>query len=453
MRILFATMQFGRGYAQGTERYVAMLAGGVRTRGHEAFVVAGDPERRGPARQPGEVLDEDPLVLYAPTCGWMAVNGAPVADWRTLLERLRPDVVHIANPAHIGVNLALAARAAGIPVVVTIMDFWWLCPKHTLLRDGQVCDARVTWRECLACIAADDRRGWVRSLGAVPVLRRGLLPLAYFGRAALRGGAAEVPQWKRRQAALLGLLDTANAVIFPSAAAERIIGTRLTSPRCHRIPYGLESRWFAGRKDVGQVASVGDLPSATPPAAAHPRDPTRVMLGYAGALAPHKGPHLLLEALHRLGWTGTRVRIAGGGNDDCYIARLHELARGLKVEFAGRVATEAMPDFLRALDLLILPSIWPENLPIVMLEAHAVSTPVLASDIAGVAEAVPPELRFAPGSVESLMTCLAQWLERPGAAAPPRPLSVDEMVEQTLAVHARAALCTSGADVFVSPTG
>src|SRR5262249_39571159 len=101
MRILFATMQFGRGYSQGTERYLSILAAGLGERGHEAIVLAGDPEGRdardGQAvRRLGERIADEPLTLACPTHTWMAVEGTPAAEFVGLLRELRPDVLHVA---------------------------------------------------------------------------------------------------------------------------------------------------------------------------------------------------------------------------------------------------------------------------------------------------------------------------------------------------------------------
>src|SRR5262245_5789789 len=130
MKILFVTMQFGRSYAQGTERYLSTLGRALCGRGHQIAFLAGDPLRQG--RQPtlGERQDCDAEheVYTYPTRGWNAVRGLSSRRLKHWLLKHRPDVVHVANPAHIGVGGIIAAYEAGIPTVVTIMDYWWICP-------------------------------------------------------------------------------------------------------------------------------------------------------------------------------------------------------------------------------------------------------------------------------------------------------------------------------------
>lgn len=423
MKILYATMQFGRGYAQGTERYVAMLTDGMQRRGHDVAVLAGDPERHGACLKLGESVQADPRILYYPTRGWMSVEGLPASDVVPLLEREKPDVLHVANPAHIGVGLLSAARTLHIPVVVTIMDFWWLCPKHTLFHSsGATCDAKVTWRDCLACLGASDARRWVRSVAGAPLLNSVALPILYYGKAIARGnGLEEIRRWQDRQSILLDALDAADAVIFPSRGAHQRLGPRLTRSRQCPIPYGLEPRWFDSKRPAPAAAKVS---------------PERLTIGYAGALAPHKGPHLLLQAIKQLGWSKSRLRIAGHEADERYVQRLRDLAGGLNVEFVGRVESDAMPAFLRGLDLFVMPSIWPENLPIVVLETQAVGVPVLASHIDGVTETVPASMLFEPNSTEDLARRLQAWIADPVHPAPLQPVSTaDEMVDRTLNLY------------------
>jgi len=423
MKVLYATMQFGRGYGQGTERYVSLLAGGLREHGHETIVLAGDPEHRGPDLPLGAPVEGETGVLHYPSGGWMSVIGLSPERLQPVLARERPHLVHVANPAHIGVGLPIAARAMGIPVVITIMDYWWVCPKHTLQHyEKDLCDADVTWRECVQCLGAGHPRRMVRALSKPPLLRRAILSALLFTHAVARGlPICEVRRWKHRQSLLADILNTARAVIFPSDAASRIIGPRLDHRRVHIIPYGLEPHWFQPRRPASH--------------ATEPIPPEKLTIGYAGALAEHKGVHLLLEAIRRLGWKTTRIRLAGGG-EARYVRRLHRLAGGLNVEFLGRIPSSQMPAFFGGLDVLVVPSLWPENLPIVVLEAQATGLPVLASRVSGIEQAIPtPSHLFDVNSPDSLAECLAAWLAAPTPPPQANLITASEMVARTLRVY------------------
>lgn len=417
-------MQFGRGYAQGAERYVRILAEGLRSSGHDACVLAGDPARRGPPVAFGEPIESDLPLFHYPSAGWMSIEGSPPRALVPALRELRPDVVHLANPGHVGVGIIAAACALGIPVVITVVDFWWLCPKHTLWKfRRETCDGTPGWTECLACISHDRPASLRRVVARVPGLRSVALPVLYLGKWAASGvRAAELARWPRRRRFVLEAMNRAHAVILASRVADELLRPRLTSPCIHTIPFGLEPRWFAAGAARDRRLEVG-----------HSRSPT---IGYAGALAPHKGPHVLIDALRRLGWRDTQVRIAGPVVDAAYAQELRRVADGLAIEFAGTIESQNMPDFLRGLDLLVVPSLWPENLPLIVLESLAVGTPVLASDVGGIVEAVPdPRFRFTPGSVEVLADRLQCWRSMGPPAELPRVSRSDEMIRRTLEVY------------------
>ncbi len=424
MKIVLVTMQLGRAYGQGSERYAETLGSALAEAGHEVSFLAGDPRGLEPARPLGTLVDEERRIFAHPTRSWFAVLGTSPARVAAFLRRVRPDLVHVVNPAHVGVGAMLAARRLGIPVVVTAMDFWWVCPRATLLRPGgERCDGTPGWRECVRCIASDHRREELRSLSRHPSLAPALLATYAAGCVRRGGSPLEALRWLRRRRFLARCLGAADQVIFPSPATRDAIGPYLGHARWQVIPYGLEPRWFsAARRERPQ-----------------PRDPYELTVGFAGALQPHKGAHVLLAALRRLGWTRTRVRVAGGSDDVAYQERLRRQAEGLHAEFAGVLSRAEMQAFLGTLDVLVVPSLWPENLPYVLLEAQAARVPVVASNVPGIASQVDDPARvFEPGSDEDLARVLARFLERPAREETAPVAHLAEMARATEDVYRRA---------------
>jgi len=440
MDVLIATMQFGPGYGQGTERYVRMLAEGLGRMGERVRILAGDPLHLRKVLRLGQQFLDAPPAYHCRTHGVTCVHGLRQEVWLALLDRWRPTIVHVVNPAQIGVGLIGAAERRRIPVVCTVMDFWWLCPKHTLLTaDGQICEGAVGWRQCLDCLARSDVRPFVRRAACMPLASSTLLPLLYIGRALMRRTSlAELRRWTRRRWHLLAALNATSAVIFPSKAAEQIVGSHVSGPRRVRIPYGLEHCWFSARRRFRRAT---------------PSDPGELVLGHAGTLEPHKGPDLLLEAVRRLGWHRTRVRLAGPPGPASYMSRLKRLAEGLNVEFLGSVPPKRMPEFLRSLDALVFASRWPENLPIIVLEALAVGVPVLGARIQGVQEVLrDPALLFERDDAGDLAKRLEAWLSRPTFPDVDDVLcTVEQMVQHTRAVYAQVLESASSTTAAAPP--
>ena len=83
--------------------------------------------------------------------------------------------------------------------------------------------------------------------------------------------------------------------------------------------------------------------------------------------------------------------IFGTGYEE-YVYHCKNLVRkaGLEgiVQFRGEVKNDNIHKVYRQIDVLIVPSIWPENSPVTIMEALATGTPILASNIGGIPELV-----------------------------------------------------------------
>ena len=121
-----------------------------------------------------------------------------------------------------------------------------------------------------------------------------------------------------------------------------------------------------------------------------PGDPLAVL--YAGRLNPDKGVHTAVEALARLSGEQQRtirLDIAGSGPVP-YVKELKGLAERAgvadRVTFLGQVPPEEMPALLRARDILVVPSIWPEPFARVVLEGMMSGMVVVATANGGTSE-------------------------------------------------------------------
>lgn len=144
-------------------------------------------------------------------------------------------------------------------------------------------------------------------------------------------------------------------------------------------------------------------------------------------LVPRMGLDVLIDAVAGIPVT-TRpmVVIVGDGPER---TRLQERAaaklRSEDVRFAGLVADDELNTYFAVADLAVLPSVSLEGFGLVLLEAAAAGTPVLASNVAGVREAVtgmPGEPLVPAGDVAAWSARLAQAVEIPVSEATRRAM-------------------------------
>jgi glycosyltransferase involved in cell wall biosynthesis len=172
--------------------------------------------------------------------------------------------------------------------------------------------------------------------------------------------------------------------------------------------------------------------------------PGPLRLGIFGRLIPDKGAHLVIEALKTLPTESVSLDIAGTG-DEAYLASLKEAAP-VNVRFRGWMRpAEFYPD----IDIMVLPSIWPDPQPRVTFEAYMHGIPVIGSDAGGIPEEIDEGTTgwlFRAGSVEDLARVLRERvadradrsLAREGFTARLARLDPDQVAAEYEAVYAAA---------------
>jgi glycosyltransferase involved in cell wall biosynthesis len=335
---------------------------------------------------------------------------------RDLIRAWRPSLVHLFSGYLLTASVVDAARAASLPTVVTLTDYWWLCHQITLIRtDGSRCDG-PSIPACTRCQAETFRRyriparAWPGGAGAFWKLAE---------RSPTLGHMVGEAQQRQRRDTLLAALGHADALIAPSHYLAQYYVREGVDPAKLRV-------WRQG------VDARGVLPR-------QPSDALR--FGYLGQIKSHKGIDVLLEAWAQLGGPRRRRLVLYGSDagEAAYGQRVrHSIAALDAVTWPGEFGNGGPWAALADLDVLVVPSRWPENSPNSILEARAARVPVVGSDLGGVAELVQHEengLLFRVDDPADLARQLQRLLDEPTLVerlrerTPPVP-SVDDEVDQ-----------------------
>jgi glycosyltransferase involved in cell wall biosynthesis len=387
MRIHLVVHRFPPEGMGGTELYTLHLAHGLLAAGHEVTVLTHAAGESTAIAVREDAYEGIPTVrlAFAPDAGADLVreeydNRRVAVVVRRLWEAQRPDLVHVTHFGHLSTSVAQVADALGIPWVATLTDFWAICPNGHLLRsDGALCTGPDRLGACLLCLTAMGPRGagyaalsravpdWGWSLAARAAawpLLRALPPARWL--AALQARSAVI---RRR-------LRSAGAILTPGAHARAmLLANGYPADLIRHAPHGI------------------DAPEALR-GHGRPAEESVLRLGYLGPLTHAKGAHLPLEAVTHLGPDAPVTLTYRGGLPSA--AALNAYARSIlegldasdRARHEGPYHQDELPTILRALDVVIVPSLAYENTPTVIYEAIAAGVPVIASDLGGMRELV-----------------------------------------------------------------
>jgi glycosyltransferase involved in cell wall biosynthesis len=434
VNILLVTLFFPPDRTAGTENYTLAVARGLARRGHQVRVVCAGEWGSGSHYWNGISESEvDGLTVTRLNLNWLRASNpnrvlydSPIVEqwFERYLAAARPDLVHVTSTVTLGVGVLRAVHRLRIRLVLTLMDFWFLCPRTTLQRaDGRLCSGHATVRECERCQMQASRL--FRRLG-------GWMP----GRAtaALWSGTSRVPALAR--------LRGARGLALNINDRRALLGEALRLPDLVIAHSRFVKDTF---EDAGLVGNVRYLPNGhefTGPGAHVARSPGDVLrVGFMGQIAELKGLHTLVEGFLLADMDG-RARLDIWGDprrDPDYAAPLRAMTEGHpSITWRGAFRHDDVGEVLRQIDVLVVPSNWYENAPLVIQEAFAAGTPVVATGIGGMAEAVSNEvngLHFARNDAADLSRQLRRLVEEPGllrrlAAAVPAVKAIDAEVAE-----------------------
>ncbi len=300
------------------------------------------------------------------------------------LARIRPDVIHVHTLMGLHREFLDAAAEKGIPVLFTLHDYYGICPKVTLFRDGGACTEDHGCADCAACCAGalTPAKIWLlqsplyRKWKDAALVRtmRSRHREQFFEEAggekqgkktaadSVRTSSSASDGFRQLRAYYVSMLESFTAVHFASRIARRTA-----------------EKYFRPRAGAVFPISHRDLLfGRTIPRKGNERKEGPLSLVYSGGLKPYKGYRVIFEAFDALYKEGRRdfvLNYYGSCGEDRPYLRKHG---AYTYDGLGRVMENA--------DAVLVPSVWYETFGFAVPEAVSFGVPVIVSDRVGAGE-------------------------------------------------------------------
>jgi glycosyltransferase involved in cell wall biosynthesis len=400
MKVVIGVHHFPPHHIGGGENEAYRVAKGLLDRGHEVNVICVEDIQTGSA--PGLFFIDDlykgvPVrrLFYnhhlIPDKTRFEYDNPWIGDHlKMFLAEQVPDIYFQISGYLLTGSTLRAAAELGLPVVVELTEFWFLCPRINMLKsDGRLSSLPFNPVDCARCLGEEKRRFRIPGKLVPGVMEQ------YW-----RQQKVPINQIEQRSISLNNTLAGVDQFISPSRfLREMYIESGLPEDKIIFIRQGVE---LAGNRTQSLVTQKSD----------------KLRIGYLGQIAPHKGTLLLAQAIKSI--SDPRLKASFYGDtltNPGYVNEIRQLiANDSRMELAGTYHSPAeLEKILLNLDVLVMTSVWYENSPTVILEAYSCNTPVIAAKLGGMAELVQDGQNgflFEPGNAADLAVKIKRLLDQ-----------------------------------------
>ena len=256
------------------------------------------------------------------------------------------DIVHFTHPMRYCSALNIC-KQYNIPTVLTLTDIWLLCPRGLVTSEMEICNGPNKGEKCKELCHYDDN-----------VLTRYNDAKLFF--------------------------DSIDVVFSGSNYAKQEYLDNNWKRKIILNPFSI---------DYSHVHQLGH--------------PSELIFSFMGTFSWHKGLHVLIDAFKQVDDNSIKLKIYGRGTKgDPYVQKILDMAKDDKrIEFCGVYHYNDVPEIMKDISVIVIPSNYKENYPLVMQLALAYDKPVIASNTGGMPEVIKNNVNgflFSPGDISDL---------------------------------------------------
>ncbi len=339
-------------------------------------------------------------------------------EFEHFLDVINPDIVHFQHLVRLSASMIEIAKRRRIPTILTLHDFWFLCPQIQLLtNDNQICSGRDSNAKCANCekifyiygklqsseTCHDSRANFFKyppePLKTVKKLVPSKIKTALkekFFKTHSATASITPDMIAKRSRFLRNILGKVDIILAPSRfLIEKFIDYGVAKNRIVHLDHGINHRPL-----VNFSKERSD----------------KFRFGFLGGVSEHKGIDVLVEAFSRIKGDNVALSIFGAHHKS-YLGKLtRKIKTDSRITFYGPFNNRNISSVFSNIDVLVYPSIWYENQPIAILEALLAKIPVITSNLGGMAELVQDRvtgLLFEAANPEDLSQKMVSLINNP----------------------------------------
>jgi len=358
------------------------------------------------------------------------------SDWfdglfRDFINKHGIEIIHINEIFGFSSSMINVARQLGIRVVVTVHEYWWLCPHRVMVDfNNKICEGPYNIQKCSYCVhkkligvssTYKKRREKIRN--SVPVifkLIKGIFSLKKYFRPEktdkivdLEFGSADFTAFKSQK--LEDQLSTRlNKNIAALNSANLIIGVS-EDVKDKLTAYGINPALVL-------VQHIGSTIAENKTAHIKEVNNDKIVFGFIGGIGYYKGVHQLVDAFTRMpdSYKEKSVVELYGKYDSNYLNSINKFLQldkyADKVRFHGRYNPEDVKDITNTIDIMVLPSLCADTAPQTIFESFSCELPIIAPQVGGFPDFVKDNVNgliYQEASVDGLKEKLMYIIDNP----------------------------------------
>jgi len=304
--------------------------------------------------------------------------------FENLIKEFKPDIIHFQHLLGLGFDLVCIGKKYNIPMVMTNHDYFLVCPfAHLLNNEKKLCNNYTNVRSCMECMkfyignykVRKDEENILRSISIV-TKNINYIKYMFF-----------ILDRKKK---IQDISKSIDLFLNPSMLLKNtLVKIGIPEKKIVISELGINTEVF---KDYKKNQS------------------SKIRFGFIGSLVDSKGIYVLLEAFKNI--YKAELYLYGP-----IFGKFKNKEDKIKnIFFYGSFNHYSINDIFKNIDILIVPSICMENFSLVIREAFATRTPVIASDIGGLPEIIENGKNgylFEAGNSEELRNKIRMIIENP----------------------------------------